>query len=84
MRKTMSKTDIRVVRKQKGETIKKARVLIGKKLLTKSSNRTCPVCNVYSFNSKDDLYMNKYDCCYDCFIQHVDRDLERWKSGWRP
>ena len=37
MRKTMSKTDIRVVRKQKGETIKKARVLIGKKLLNKGN-----------------------------------------------
>ena len=46
-------------------------VLIPKKLLNRDSNRTCPVCEVYSFEGRDDLYMNKYKCCYKCYIQKV-------------
>jgi hypothetical protein len=47
-------------------------------------SRTCPVCNSYSFSAKDDLYMTKFECCFDCYIQHVEGREERWKSGWRP
>ena len=38
-------------------------VLISRKLITRESKRTCPVCNIYSFKSKDDVYMSKFDCC---------------------
>ena len=58
--------------------------LLTKKLLNKESNRTCPVCEKYSFNSRDDVYMTKFSCCYRCFIQHVDGREERWSDGWRP
>ena len=47
-------------------------------------DRTCPVCGSYSFSEKDDLYMVKFECCYDCYIQYIDGREERWKSGWRP
>ena len=57
---------------------------ISKKLLSKDSERLCQVCETYSFEQKDDLYMNKYDCCYDCYIQWVESREERWESGWRP
>tara|TARA_Y100001973_G_C5200492_1_gene337271 strand:- start:2910 stop:3305 length:396 start_codon:yes stop_codon:yes gene_type:complete len=70
--------------KDKIEKIEKDGFLISKKLITKSSNRTCPVCDIYSFDIKDDIYMNKYDCCFRCFLQYVDEREERWKSGWRP
>jgi len=46
--------------------------------------RNCPVCGSYSMNSGDDLYMNKFECCWDCYIQHVEGREERWKTGWRP
>ena len=46
--------------------------------------RTCPVCSSYSFSERDDLYMLKFDCCFNCYIQYVDGREERWKSGWRP
>jgi len=54
---------------------------------TKSSeraNRSCPVCKTYSFSSKDDLYMNRFQCCEKCFVEHVEYREERWTSGWRP
>lgn len=59
-------------------------VFIPKKLITRNSKRSCPVCNVYSFKSNDDVYMSKYDCCEKCYIQWVEGREERWKTGWRP
>tara|TARA_B100000035_G_scaffold192881_1_gene164614 strand:+ start:400 stop:768 length:369 start_codon:yes stop_codon:yes gene_type:complete len=59
-------------------------VLISKELLNRESERSCPICNTYSFKSRDDLYMTKFDCCFECFIQYVEGREERWKKGWRP
>ena len=69
---------------EKSEKVEVDGIFIPKKLLSKKSNRTCPTCKAYSFKSKDDVYMNKYGCCYNCFIQYVDGREERWQSGWRP
>ena len=46
--------------------------------------RNCPVCSLYSMSSRDDLYMNKFQCCFECYIQYVEGREERWKTGWRP
>lgn len=58
--------------------------LMPKRLINVESNRTCPVCSTYSFDKGDDFYMNKYDCCQECYIEHVEGREERWQSGWRP
>ena len=58
--------------------------LINKKLLNRDHNRTCPVCSKYSFHPRDDLYMNKFQACWDCYIQYIDMREERWATGWRP
>ena len=57
---------------------------ISKKLLNKETNRTCPVCDTYSFDLKDDVYMSKFECCFKCYIQWVEDREERWAAGWRP
>jgi hypothetical protein len=57
---------------------------VTKKLLMKESSRVCPVCSAYSFNKEDDLYMNKFDCCFKCYIDYVEGREDRWKTGWRP
>jgi len=59
-------------------------VFVPKKLIKKNSNRSCPVCNIYSFKSNDDVYMSKFECCEKCYIQWVEGREERWKTGWRP
>ena len=59
-------------------------IFISKKLLTKDTNRTCPICSVYSFELKDDLYMNRFECCNKCYVQWVEGREERWEKGWRP
>ena len=58
--------------------------LVNKKLLSKESNRVCPVCDTYSFKAKDDVYMSKHECCFNCYIKYVEGREERWLSGWRP
>ena len=71
-------------KKDKVEKVEKDGFLVSKKLLNKASTRTCPVCEIYSFGVKDDTYMNKYDCCFKCYVQYVERREERWLEGWRP
>ncbi len=55
-------------------------VLMPKKLFKKESNRTCPVCKVYSFHMRDDLYMNKFKCCFKCYVQYVEGREEKWQQ----
>ena len=59
-------------------------VLMPKKLLNRDTRRSCPVCEEYSFSSRDDVYMIKFECCYNCYIQWVEDREERWATGWRP
>ena len=58
--------------------------LINKKLLNRDHNRTCPVCQKYSFHPRYDLYMNKFEACFGCYVQHIEGREYRWTSGWRP
>ena len=53
---------------------------VSKKLLTNKEDRTCPACFVYSFEQKDDVYMNKYDCCHRCYLKFVEGKEERWMN----
>jgi hypothetical protein len=57
---------------------------VDKKLLSRESKRDCPVCEKYSFDSKDDVYLNKWQCCFECYVSWVEDREKRWKSGWRP
>jgi hypothetical protein len=58
--------------------------LINKKLLSKDTNRLCLVCEEYSFDVRDNLFMNKFECCRHCYIKWVEDREERWLAGWRP
>ena len=70
---------------EKDDKVEQDGFLISKKLLNKeSTRRICPVCKTYSFKIRDDVFMNKYDCCYKCYVHWVDGREERWETGWRP
>ena len=74
-------------RNQKQEASEKVETngfLINKKLLNREQKRNCPVCESYSLEMKDDVYMTKFDCCFKCYIQYVEDREERWNTGWRP
>lgn len=66
------------------DKVEKDGFLISKKLINKKNNKNCSVCDKYLLNTKDDLYLLKFDCCYNCYMQYVEDREERWKNGWRP
>ena len=66
------------------DKVEKDGFFLPKNLITKKSKRKCPVCDVYSFDMRDDLYMNKFECCFKCYIVYVEDQEERWETGWRP
>lgn len=47
-------------------------VLLPEELINKSSDRVCTICNIYSFNIQDDLYMLKFKSCKMCYIKHIE------------
>ena len=59
-------------------------VFISKKLLTREANCTCPICGKYNLNSRDEVFIIKWLCCENCYIQYVEDREDRWKKGWRP
>ena len=69
---------------ENSEKTEKDGFLVPKNLITKESKRTCPICETYSFELKDDLFMNKFECCFNCYIQWIEDREERWLNGWRP
>ena len=63
---------------------KRARNQKNKQTHRPKDDRGCGVCKTYSFSRSDDLYMNRFKCCFDCYIQFVEGREERWSEGWRP
>ena len=70
--------------KDKADKVKVHGFLVSKKLVNRENKRECPVCTEYSFDIRDDLYMIKFECCYECYVQYVEDREERWLKGWRP
>ena len=75
--------------KRDNNSIKKEEIVVGDVKITKrrtkqKDDRTCPVCKTYSFSRRDDLYMNRFKCCYDCYVDFVEYREEAWNNGERP
>ena len=70
--------------KQDEDKINEDGFFITRNLINKEIKRVCPVCDTYSFSGRDDLYMNKFDCCEKCYIQWVEDREDKWIQGWRP
>ena len=70
--------------KEESERIEKDGFFLPKNLINKKNKRNCSVFGIYSFKREDDLYINKFECCWLCYVQWVDGREERWKKGWRP
>ena len=59
-------------------------IKVSKKLFNRDSIKYCPVCGSFARTAKDDVYLIKFDCCNNCYIQYVEDREERWLTGWRP
>ena len=58
--------------KEEGEEKEHNGFYVRGKLFTKEQNNKCSKCGIYSTEIVDDLYLNKFNCCYVCFIKHVE------------
>jgi len=59
-------------------------IKVAKKLLNRESLKCCPVCGSFPRKSMDDVCLVKFDCCNQCYVQHIEGREERWLKGWRP
>lgn len=82
--------EIKLVREKRSnfyqdkDKIQKNGYLVSKKLIKREEDRQCPVCETYSFKTKDAFYFKKYSCCFMCYIKYVEDREDRWFNGWRP
>jgi hypothetical protein len=30
------------------------------------------------------MYLSKYDCCFECYVEYIEDREQRWEKGWRP
>ena len=60
------------------DRIEKEGFFVTKKLFSRENDRICTACHEYSFDLKDDVYMNRFDCCNKCYEQFVHGREERW------
>ena len=67
---------------ESGDKVELNGVFVSKKLLNREiASRTCSLCEIFSFNKKDDIYMKKFDSCFDCYIKHIEgRETKRNKK----
>ena len=70
--------------KRQSEKVETDGFLINKKLLSKDTNRLCLLCEKYSFDVSDNLYINKFECCRNCYINWIEDREARWTAGRRP
>ena len=57
---------------------------MAKKLLNREIKIICSVCETRLKTVRDDIYMNKFDCCEKCYVNYVEHREKRWLNGWRP
>jgi len=69
---------------EQSEKIEVKGFFMAKKLLNREIKISCPVCEARLKTVRDDIYMNKFDCCEKCYIEHVESREQRWLKGWRP
>lgn len=50
------------------EVIENDGVLLTKKLISRTINRSCQHCKKYSFKNRDDIYLVKFGICELCYL----------------
>jgi len=47
-------------------------ILISEKLINRTHKNECPRCNRYTLVARDEIYFAKYDCCFRCYVEHLE------------
>ena len=43
-------------------------------------NRICGICEYYSFNKNDDVYLVKFNCCFRCYVGKIEGREDKWEE----
>ncbi len=43
-------------------------IMVSKNILSNKEDRTCKLCQKYSFDKRDDVYIKKFKACYKCYL----------------
>jgi len=57
-------------KKEEEDYVERGGFSMPQKLFIRTVKRTCPRCREYSFSVRDDLYMNKFNCCSKCYERY--------------
>ena len=55
--------------------------ILKEKLINKKSFKNCSLCKEQAYKTIDEVYMNKYDSCYICFVLKIENREEKWKQN---
>ena len=66
--------DQQTERIEKVEKVDVGGFLVSKKLLNKAKRKNCKACGKYFFKNSDDVFMNKYELCQNCYL--IQKDTE--------
>lgn len=69
---------------RKKEKIETDSLVISRYPIAEKIKRSCPVCKTYSFSSRDDLYMKRFECCFACYVDFIEHRQDEWDKGYRP
>lgn len=67
---------------QEKQTLINNEVLIINKLFITSS-RTCDICKTNFCGYYDEMYLNKFGCCYKCYIMYCEGREDKWETRKR-
>lgn len=76
------RADIKKIKQEESlvvETEVAKEVFIQNKLLI-NSKRLCFICDKNFFGYFDELYLNKFECCFKCYVQYVEGREDKWET----
>ena len=60
-----------IANRRTSEVIENDGILLTRKLINKTINRTCRYCKKYSFKNNDDVYLTKFSSCELCYLDKL-------------
>ena len=54
--------------------------ILKEKLVSKKNFKNCSSCGEQAYKADDEIYMNKFDCCFKCYIKHIEGRETKWQK----
>lgn len=54
--------------------------ILREKLLTKKNFKNCSKCGDQVYKAADEMYMTKFNCCFSCYVLHLEGRENKWQK----